>query len=39
MGAKYASAYIYVQVSLTEVICILNIFAVKHTFSDKVRMK
>ena len=39
MGAKYASAYSYVQVSLTEVICILNISAVKHTFSDNVRMK
>ena len=39
VGPKYASAYIYIQVSLTEVICIFNIFAVKHIFSDKRRMK
>ena len=35
MGSKYASAYIYVQVSPTEIVCILNIFAVKYIFSEK----
>ena len=31
LGSKYASAYIYIQVSPREIICILNIFAVKNT--------
>ena len=39
LGSKYATAYIYIQVSPIEIICILNIFAVKYTFSDKRRMK
>ena len=39
LGSKYASAYIYIQVLPREIICILNIFAVKYTFSDKRRMK
>ena len=34
-GFKYASEYIYIQISLTEIICILNIFAVKYIFSEK----
>ena len=36
VGSKYTCAYI--QVSPIEIICILNIFAVKYVFSDK-RMK
>ena len=39
LGSKYASAYIYIQLSPIEIICILNIFSVKNTFSDKRRMK
>ena len=39
LGSKYASVYIYIQVSLIEIIWILNVFAVKYTFSDKRRMK
>ena len=36
LGSKYAS--VYIRASPKEVICILNIFAVKYIFSDK-RMK
>ena len=42
LGSKYASAYIYIQVSPTEsicIFCILNIFAVKYIFSYKRRVK
>ena len=39
LGPKYASAYIYEKLSPIEIICVLNIFAVKYTFSDKTRMK
>ena len=35
LGSKHTSAYIYIQVSLIEIICILNIFAVKYTFLTK----
>ena len=37
LSSKDATAYI--QVSPMEIICILNIFAVKYIFSDKGRMK
>ena len=39
VGSKYASAYIYIQVSPIEIICILNIFALKYTFFDKRKTK
>ena len=39
MGSIYASAYIYMQLSPVKIICILNIFAVKYTFSDKKGIK
>ena len=39
LSSKYASTYIYIQFSLIEIICALNIFAVKYTFSNKRRMK
>ena len=32
LGYKYAFAYIYIQVSVKEIICILNIFAVEYIF-------
>ena len=35
MSSKYASAYIYIQVSHTEIICIFNIYAVKYIFCNK----
>ena len=35
LGSKYASAYIYIQVCPTEIICMLNIFTVKYIFSEK----
>ena len=35
LGSKYTEAYIYIQVSPIEIICILNIFAVKHTLLQK----
>ena len=42
LGSKYASAYIYIRVSLIEIILhiilsILNVFAVKYLFSYKGR--
>ena len=39
LGSKYASVYIYIEFSPIEIIYVLNIFAVKYTFSDKIRMK
>ena len=39
MSSKCSSAYIYLQLSPIEIICILNIFAVKYIFSDKRRTK
>ena len=39
LGSKYASVYIYMQVSPIEIICILNVFAVKYSFSDKRRRR
>ena len=39
LGSKYGAAYIYIQFSPIEIICVLNIFDVKYTFSDKRRMK
>ena len=33
--SKYASAYIYIQVSPIEIVCILNIFAVNYIFLTK----
>ena len=39
LGPKYASAFIYLQLSPIEFIDVLNIFAVKYTFSVKRRMK
>ena len=35
LGCKYASLYIYIQVSLIEIICKLNIFAVSTLFLTK----
>ena len=35
MGSKYASAYTYIQVNPIEIICIMNIFAVKYIFHKK----
>ena len=35
LGSIYASAYIYIQVSPIETMCILNIFAVEYLFLTK----
>ena len=39
MSSKCSSSYIYLQLSPIEIICTLNIFAVKYIFSDKRRTK
>ena len=39
ISSKCPFAYIYIQLSPIEIICILNIFAVKYIFSDKRRTK
>ena len=36
--SKYATAYIYMQVSPIEIMCTLDIFALKYIFSYKRRM-
>ena len=35
LGSIYSSAYIYIQVSPIETMCILNIFAVEYLFLTK----
>ena len=35
LGSKYASAYIYINLSPIETICIINTFAVKYLFLTK----
>ena len=39
ISSKCPFAYIYIQLSPIEIICILNIFAIKYIFSDKRRTK
>ena len=35
LGSKYATAYVYIQVSPTEIICILSIFDAKYLTKEK----